>query len=150
VAKKTTSLAGLSGLVYSTDAGRHCPECSQPLGSCICKQSVLPEGDGIARVRRESKGRGGKTVTTISGVPLAETALKELASALKRRCGTGGALKDGVIESWSHRDSGRSRSAADRRAEQTWLQGQEVRWLSADVTPPPIFTIFRISAVEAA
>jgi len=98
VAKKTTSLAGLSGLVYSTDGGRHCPECSQPLGSCACKQSVLPEGDGIARVRRESKGRGGKTVTTISGVPLSETELKELASALKRRCGTGGALKDGVIE----------------------------------------------------
>ncbi len=98
MAKKTTSLAGLSGLVYSTDGGRHCPECSQPLGSCACKQSVLPEGDGIARVRRESKGRGGKTVTTISGVPLSETELKELASALKRRCGTGGALKDGVIE----------------------------------------------------
>lgn len=98
MAKKTTSLAGLSGLVYSTDGGRHCPECSQPLGSCACKQSVLPEGDGIARVRRESKGRGGKTVTTISGVLLPETELKELASALKRRCGTGGALKDSVIE----------------------------------------------------
>ena len=46
----------------------------------------------------EKKGRGGKTVTTISGVPLAEDALKELASALKKRCGCGGALKDGVIE----------------------------------------------------
>ena len=55
-------------------------------------------GDGIARVRRETKGRGGKTVTTVSGVPLGEEALKDLASALKRRCGTGGALKDGVIE----------------------------------------------------
>ena len=50
--------------------------------------TVISVGDGIARVRRESKGRGGKTVTTISGVPLAEEALKELASA----------LKDGVIE----------------------------------------------------
>ncbi len=97
MAKKTTSLAGLGGLVYSTDSGRHCPDCSQPLGSCVCKQNLVPEGDGIARVRRESKGRGGKTVTTISGVPLPESELKELASALKRRCGTGGALKDGVI-----------------------------------------------------
>ena len=59
---------------------------------------LIPEGDGIARVRRESKGRGGKTVTTITGVPLAEDALKELATTLKKRCGTGGALKDGVIE----------------------------------------------------
>lgn len=98
MAKKTTSFAGLGGLVFSTDSGRHCPDCSQPNDACVCKQAKLPEGDGIARVRRESKGRGGKTVTTISGVPLAETELKELASALKRRCGTGGALKDGVIE----------------------------------------------------
>jgi translation initiation factor 1 len=66
--------------------------------ACICKQPVIPEGDGIARVRRESKGRGGKTVTTITGVPLPLDQLKELATALKRRCGTGGALKDGVIE----------------------------------------------------
>lgn len=98
MAKKTTSLAGLGGLVYSTDSGRLCPECSKPLAACICSKTAIPEGDGIARVRRESKGRGGKTVTTITGVPLAEAELKELASALKRRCGTGGALKDGVIE----------------------------------------------------
>src|SRR5699024_7238602 len=98
VARKTTSLSGLGGLVFSTDAGRHCPDCSQPVDACTCKGTLVPEGDGIARVRRESKGRGGKTVTTIAGVPLAEDDLKELASALKRRCGTGGALKDGVIE----------------------------------------------------
>ena len=98
MAKKTTSFAGLGGLVFSTDAGRHCPDCSQPVDACVCKQSKLPEGDGIARVRRESKGRGGKTVTTITGVPLAEDELKALASALKRRCGTGGSLKDGVVE----------------------------------------------------
>ncbi|MGK9065740.1 translation initiation factor Sui1 [Stutzerimonas chloritidismutans] len=96
--KKTNSFSGLGGLVFSTDAGRHCPECGQPLGACVCKQAAVPEGDGVARVRRESKGRGGKTVTTITGVPLAEAELKELASALKRRCGTGGALKEGVIE----------------------------------------------------
>ena len=98
MAKKAASFAALGGLVFSTDAGRHCPDCRQPVDSCTCKQTLIPEGDGIARVRRESKGRGGKTVTTITGVPLAEEALKELATTLKKRCGTGGALKDGVIE----------------------------------------------------
>ncbi|MNM77149.1 translation initiation factor Sui1 [compost metagenome] len=96
--KKASSLSALGGLVYSTDTGRHCPDCGQPVAACICKQAVIPAGDGIARVRRETKGRGGKTVTTVNGVPLAGDELKELATALKRRCGTGGSLKDGVIE----------------------------------------------------
>ena len=98
MAKKASSFSALGGLVYSTDAGRHCPDCGQPVDACTCKQQIIPEGDGIARVRRESKGRGGKTVTTISGVPLAEEPLKDLASVLKKRCGCGGSLKDGVIE----------------------------------------------------
>lgn len=98
MARKSVSLAALGGLVYSTDRGRHCPDCDQPLENCRCSQSVLPQGDGIARVRRETKGRGGKTVTSIGGVPLAEEPLRELASALKKRCGCGGSLKDGVIE----------------------------------------------------
>lgn len=98
MAKKISSFAGLGGLVYSTDAGRHCPDCGQPVDACTCSSMAIPEGDGIARVRRETKGRGGKTVTTISGVPLAEEPLKELASVLKKRCGCGGSLKDGVIE----------------------------------------------------
>ncbi|SDU24610.1 translation initiation factor 1 (eIF-1/SUI1) [Pseudomonas pohangensis] len=96
--KKAVSLAALGGLVYSTETGRHCPDCNQPLTACTCKQGQLPQGDGVARVRRESKGRGGKTVTTISGVPLAAEELGALASALKKRCGCGGALKEGVIE----------------------------------------------------
>ncbi len=66
---------------------------SQPAGSA---QTDPP--DGILRVRRETKGRKGKTVTTITGVPLAEAALRDLAAELKRRCGTGGAIKGGVIE----------------------------------------------------
>ncbi len=98
VVKKASSFSALGGLVFSTDAGRHCPDCSKPVDACICKQTAIPDGDGIARVRRETKGRGGKTVTTISGVPLADEPLKELASLLKRRCGCGGSLKDGVIE----------------------------------------------------
>jgi len=65
-----------------------------------------PRGDGIVRVRREVKGRGGKTVTAIDGVGLAEDALRELAGELKRRCGTGGSVKDGVIEiQGDHRDT---------------------------------------------
>jgi translation initiation factor 1 len=52
----------------------------------------------VIRVRRETKGRGGKTVTTVSGVPFAGEALRDMASELKRRCGTGGTVKDGVIE----------------------------------------------------
>ena len=57
-----------------------------------------PRGDGIVRVRRETQGRGGKTVTTVSGLGLAEADLRELAGDLKRRCGTGGSVKDYVIE----------------------------------------------------
>jgi len=52
----------------------------------------------VVRVRREVQGRHGKTVTTISGVPLPQDGLRELASELKRRCGTGGSAKEGVIE----------------------------------------------------
>lgn len=58
----------------------------------------MPAGDGIVRIRRETKGRGGKTVTAIAGLPLAEEALQNLAGELKRRCGCGGTIKDGKIE----------------------------------------------------
>lgn len=94
-------------LVYSTDRGLVCPRCRAPMAKCACRRDAPPPpGDGVVRVRRETKGRGGKTVTTVSGVPLSENALRELASALKRRCGTGGTLKDGVIEiQGDHRDS---------------------------------------------
>jgi translation initiation factor 1 len=57
-----------------------------------------PQGDGIVRVRRETSGRGGKTVTTIAGLPLASDAMAVLASELKRACGTGGTVRDCVIE----------------------------------------------------
>ena len=70
-------------------------------GDVRARDPVAPRrarGDGIVRVRRETKGRGGKTVTTVSGVALASDALRDLAKELKQRCGTGGAVKDGVIE----------------------------------------------------
>jgi translation initiation factor 1 len=88
-----------SRIVYSSQHGRMCPTCGKPVAQCRCaKNPRAPRGDGIVRVRREVKGRGGKTVTTISGIGLAEEALRELAGELKRRCGTGGSAKDGVIE----------------------------------------------------
>lgn len=92
----------LSGLVYSTEKGALCPRCSESVDACICAslddQQRLDELDGIVRLRRETSGRKGKGVTTISGVPLADAELKTLAKKLKKVCGTGGALKAGVIE----------------------------------------------------
>jgi translation initiation factor 1 len=89
----------VSGLVYSTDAGRMCPACRQPIGTCICKQNAaLPTGDGVVRVSRETKGRGGKAVTLVKGVALDEAALTALGKKLKTACGSGGTVKDGVIE----------------------------------------------------
>ena len=96
--KKTSSLSGLGGLVYSTDAGRLCPGCAKPVAACTCKQALVPEGDGIARVRRESKGRGGKTVTLARGLALAPADLAALGRQLKTACGSGGTVKAGVIE----------------------------------------------------
>ena len=87
------------GLVYSTGSGRMCPNCKRVAAHCICRANPrVSRGDGIARVRREVKGRRGKTVTTISGIALPETELRDLASELKRSCGTGGSVKDGIIE----------------------------------------------------
>ena len=88
----------MSRLVYSTDFGRACEKCGKPIAQCACrKQAARAPLDGVVRVRREVKGRKGKTVTTLSGVPLDEEGLRELASELKRQCGTGGSVKDGVI-----------------------------------------------------
>jgi len=95
------------GLVYSSADGRMCPSCDRPAAKCTCAQRNprVDRGDGIVRVRREVKGRRGKAVTTISGVPLPEDELRSLASELKRRCATGGSVKDGVIEiQGDHRD----------------------------------------------
>ena len=87
-----------SGLVYSTETGRMCPDCRQPLAQCVCKASAAPAGDGIARVSRQSKGRGGKTVTLVKGLALDAAALAALGKQLRSACGSGGTVKDGVIE----------------------------------------------------
>lgn len=96
-----------SGIVYSTEQGEICPECGEPIGRCRCRRSPpsAPKGDGVARVSRETKGRKGKGVTLITGVPLHPEGLRELARALKQRCGSGGTVKEGVIEiQGDHRD----------------------------------------------
>lgn len=94
--------------VYSSHRGRVCPGCNMPVDHCQCrrKQAAAPAGDGIVRVRREVKGRRGKPVTTLAGVPGDEDALRDLAAELKRRCGSGGSVKQGVIEiQGDHRDT---------------------------------------------
>ncbi len=90
-----------AGLVYSTESGRMCPDCRQPVGACVCKanaRAAVPVGDGVVRVSRETKGRGGKGVSLVKGLALDATALAHLGKALKTACGTGGTVKDGVIE----------------------------------------------------
>jgi translation initiation factor 1 len=90
------------GLVYSTDAGRMCPACRQPVAQCTCRAQAAPaalaRGDGTVRVSREKQGRGGKVVTVVRGVALDAAALAALGKQLKALCGTGGTVKDGVIE----------------------------------------------------
>ncbi len=96
------------GLVYSTDLGRTCPRCRRASDECRCEARLAgrrPTGDGIVRVGRETKGRKGKGVTVITGLPIADDELNELAKRLKKRCGTGGTVRDGVIEiQGDHRD----------------------------------------------
>jgi translation initiation factor 1 len=83
-----------------------CPKCGRPVATCTCKrQKAAPAGDGVVRVVRETKGRKGKGVTVITGVPLDPAGILQLATRLKRRCGSGGTVKDGVIEiQGDHRD----------------------------------------------
>jgi translation initiation factor 1 len=90
-------------LVYSTAAGRLCPECGKPKAQCVCGKAQAPKGDGNVRVGREV--RKGAGVTVISGLPLAGEVLKALAKELKTRCGSGGTVKDGIVEiQGDHRD----------------------------------------------
>lgn len=91
-------------LVYSTESGRvsACPQCGQLYKQCRCdqQQPAQPKrkNDGIVRVMRDRKQRGGKTVTVIDGVPGGDAELTTLAQQLKKLCGSGGTVKDGNIE----------------------------------------------------
>lgn len=99
-----------SRLVYSTESGQICPECQKPVSECICKKKpktrMKTKPDGIIRIRREVKGRKGKTVSVIYGFQLDQNNLKTLAKQLKQRCGTGGSVKDDmVIIQGDHRET---------------------------------------------
>ena len=103
-------------LVYSSEQGRVCPACGRSESRCQCRgkgarariqareaSAAAQAGDGIVRVGRSTKGRKGKVVSTVSGVPSEDQIA--LTSELKRRCGTGGALKNGIVEiQGDHRD----------------------------------------------
>ena len=88
----------LGSLVYSTDTGRMCPGCRQPVASCTCRQSAASKGDGVVRVSLQTKGRGGKSVTLVKGLALNAENLAVLGKQLRTACGAGGTVKDGVVE----------------------------------------------------
>jgi translation initiation factor 1 len=87
-------------LVFTSEDGLTCPDCGKARVRCSCTppEPEVPSGDGVVRVRRETKGRKGKGVTIVSGVPLAGAELTKLAKALKKRCGSGGTVKGAEIE----------------------------------------------------
>ena len=86
--------------VYSTESGRLCPDCGNASSACECRERAASQvrGDGQVRVSRETKGRMGKGVTLVTCLPLSEAELKALGKRLKQLCGTGGTVREGVIE----------------------------------------------------
>lgn len=86
--------------VYSTDVGSICAGCSKPESKCVCKELEKNsiKGDGKVRVRKETGGRKGKTVTTVRGLAINGHEMASLLSDLKKRCGSGGTVKDGILE----------------------------------------------------
>lgn len=92
-----------SDLVYSTDGGRICPECRESVSRCACRAAAPPRAAGARagaklRIGRETRGRGGKTVTLVAGLPLGPVELGALAKSLKAACGSGGTAKEGTVE----------------------------------------------------
>ena len=106
----------MSRLVYSTERGRLCPDCQQSVEQCLCKKNQsAPAGDGIVRLRRETKGRKGKGVTIVSGIALPAEELKQLAKAMKQALSTGGSVKDFEIEI----------QGDQRQAIKAWLEARD-------------------------
>ncbi|OAI52916.1 translation initiation factor SUI1 [Planctomycetaceae bacterium SCGC AG-212-F19] len=101
-------------LIDMLNIGGICAKCDKPHAQCTCsknpvarsKSPVRPAGAGIVRVGRETKGRRGKGVTTIAGLPLDPDGFRDLAAKLKNRCGSGGTVKEDRIEiQGDHRDT---------------------------------------------
>jgi translation initiation factor 1 len=93
-------------IVYSTGIGSLCPNCRRPVRDCVCPKGVPGAANPAAvRVGREVKGRAGKGVTTVTGLPMTLSDIESLATRLKKRCGSGGTVREGVIEiQGDHRD----------------------------------------------
>ncbi len=101
--------------VYQTGKGRLCPKCGWPVDDCRCsKAGDEPVPTKVACVLRlEKKGRGGKTVTVVAGLPRNQGFLAGLAAELKRACGTGGTAGDETVEiQGDHREKLRGLLAA--------------------------------------
>ena len=96
-----------TGIVYTTGLGSICPGCRRPVADCACKRpDGRPVRGGAVRVSREVAGRKGKGVSVVTGLPLAGPELEALAGELKRRCGSGGTVREGRIEiQGDHRDT---------------------------------------------
>lgn len=95
------------GIVYSTGVGERCPNCLRARRECVCRKGTPGKAtaDGIVRISRETQGRKGKGVTVITGLGLPEPGLQQLATELKKRCGSGGSVENGRIEiQGDHRD----------------------------------------------
>ena len=95
-----------SRIVYSTGLGSLCPNCRRAVRECVCPKGAPGAAKpGAVRVSRETQGRAGKGVTVITGLPLSMSDLEALATQLKKRCGSGGTVREGVIEiQGDHRD----------------------------------------------
>ena len=92
-----------SRLVYSSDKGRVCPKCGWPVDNCQCSSTHARANEAVpnrvvAKLRMEKKGRGGKTVTVVYGLPNNADFLSTLCSELKRTCGCGGSTTDEGVE----------------------------------------------------
>jgi translation initiation factor 1 len=85
-------------LVYSSEGGRMCSGCGRPAEDCGCQAGSSAKAKGPVRVRLETKGRRGKAVTVVTGLPLGAEDLTDLGKKLKQKCGAGGTVKDSVIE----------------------------------------------------
>jgi translation initiation factor 1 len=95
-----------SRIVYSTGLGSLCPNCRRPVRECVCPKGAPGAARPTqVRVGRETKGRAGKGVTIVTGLPLAAAEIDALAAQLKKRCGSGGTVRGGIIEiQGDHRD----------------------------------------------